>query len=39
METTPTTIRLDNDLKRKLNKELKSLSVAGQGLFISTEIG
>ena len=33
METTPTTIRLDDNLKKELNKELKSMGLSINGYF------
>lgn len=33
METTSTTIRLDNNLKKELNKELKSMGLSINGYF------
>ncbi|MFB9768628.1 type II toxin-antitoxin system RelB/DinJ family antitoxin [Lactiplantibacillus modestisalitolerans] len=33
MKTTPTTIRLDDDLKKELNKELKSMGLSINGYF------
>ena len=33
METTPTSIRLDSDLKKELNKELKSMGLSINGYF------
>lgn len=33
METTPTTIRLDDDLKKELNKQLKSMGLSINGYF------
>ena len=33
MKTTPTTIRLDDKLKKELNKELKSMGLSINGYF------
>ena len=34
METTPTTIRLDDNLKKELNKELKSMGLSIMGRLL-----